>query len=219
MNDFGKEGSVISDQFFGFNETTTECLYCKNNFNFQGRNSPIYYHYGIFNCLIFPLKEVKNMKNNYYQNFNNNMVTIYECFIYNQKTELFTGDNRNYCNICKQLWDSNYTSRIFVSPNVLILILNRGKDNMYNVKLNFTERIDLTQFVLQRDRPQLLYDLYGVITHIGESGPNAHFVASCKSPVNNKWYRFNDAFVNPITDLQKDVIDFGTPYILFYQKI
>jgi len=73
--------------------------------------------------------------------------------------------------------------------------------------------------VLQKDKSQLIYDLYGVISHIGESGPNAHFVASCKSPVNNKWYRFNDSFVNPIKDLQKEVIDFGTPYILFYQKL
>jgi len=219
MNDFGKEGSVISDHFFGFNETATECLYCKNNFNSQGQINPIYYNYEIFNCLIFPLEKVKSMKNNYYQTFNNNMVTIYECFIYNQKKDMLNGNITNYCNICKQLGDSNYCSRIFVSPNVLILILNRGKDNMYNVKLNFTERIDLTQYVLQRDKPLLLYDLYGVISHIEDRGPNSHFVASCKSPVNNKWYRYNDAFVNPIENLQKEVIDFETPYILFYQKV
>jgi ubiquitin C-terminal hydrolase len=219
FNDFKKECSVVSDLFFGFTETTNECLYCKNNFNSQGQNNPICYNYGIFNCLIFPLEEVKNMKNNYYQVFNNNMVTIYDCFIYNQKTDVFTGDNRNYCNICRQLWDSNYCSKIYVSPNVLILILNRGRDNIYNVKLDFSEKIDITQYVLQKDKPQLNYDLYGVISHIGESGPNAHFVASCKSPIDDKWYRFNDALVNPITNLQKEVIDFGTPYILFYRKL
>jgi len=219
FNDFKKECSIVSDLFFGFNETTNECLFCKNNFNSQGQNSPICYNYGIFNCIIFPLEEVKNMKNNYCQTFQNNVVTIYECFLYNQKNDVFTGDNRNYCNICKQLWDSNYCSKIFVSPNVLILILNRGRDNIYNVKLDFSERIDITLYVLQKDKSQLIYDLYGVISHIGESGPNAHFVASCKSPVNNKWYRFNDSFVNPIKDLQKEVIDFGTPYILFYQKL
>ena len=219
FNDFNKEGSILSENFFGFNETTNECLYCKNiSFN-QGISAPICYNYGLFNCLIFPLEEVKNMKNNYYQMPKNNVVTIYECFIYNQKTDLFSGDNKNYCNICKQLADSNYTSRIFKSPNILILILNRGRNNIYNVKLNFTEKIDITPYVLQKDRPQLIYDLYAVISHIGESGPNAHFVASCKSPIDNKWYRYNDAFVNPITDLQKEVIDFSIPYILFYQKV
>ena len=185
-------------------------------------NNPICYNYGIFNCLIFPLEEVKNMKNNSMQYNNNqikyNRVSLYDCFFYNQKSELFTGENRNYCNLCKQLFDSIYTSKIFVSPNVLVLILNRGKGNIYNVKLDFTEYIDITQFVQQRDCTQLIYNLYGVITHIGQSGPNAHFVASCKSPIDNNWYRYNDAFVNPITNFQKEVIEFGTPYILFYQK-
>ena len=225
FDSFKKECSIISDIFFGFTETTNECLYCKNIYNSQGMNNPICYNYGIFNCLIFPLEEVKNMKNlqmnnNFFfqNNFVNNRVSLQDCFIYNQKGEYFTGENRNYCNKCKQLYDSIYTSKIFVSPNVLILILNRGKGNIYNVKLDFPEILDITQFVLQKDVPKIVYYLYGVITHIGQSGPNAHFVASCKSPVDHQWYRYNDAIVNPITDIQKEVIYFGTPYILFYQK-
>ena len=161
------------------------------------------------------------MKNKTFQinniQFNDNRVSLYECFFYNQKTDYFTGDNKNFCNVCKQLYDSMYTNKIFVSPNVLVLIMNRGKDNVYNVKLDFNENIDITQFVLQKDKPRIIYNLYGVITHIGKSGPNAHFVASCKSPINNRWYRYNDAIVNEITNIQKDIIEFGTPYILFYQ--
>ena len=33
-------------------------------------------------------------------------------------------------------------------------------------KLDFAESIDITQFVLQRDCPQLIYNLYGVFTQI-----------------------------------------------------
>ena len=33
FNDFQKECSIISDIFFGFTETTNECLYCKNYYN------------------------------------------------------------------------------------------------------------------------------------------------------------------------------------------
>ena len=222
--DFQKEVSIISDLFFGIHETTNECLYCKQYFNSQGQNNPICYNYGIFNCLTFPLQEVYKMKINYMQNnkfmnmYQNNRVSIYECFYYDQKTEHFTGDNRNYCNICKQTYDSNYTVKIFSSPIILVLILNRGKGNVYNVKIDFSEQIDITQFVLTRDSPQMIYNLYGVITHIGQSGPNTHFVASCKSPIDNKWYRYNDAIVSPINNIQNDVIDFGTPYILFYEK-
>ena len=232
LKDFSSECSIISDSFFGFNETTNECLNCKNYYNSQYTNNPICYNFGIFNCLIFPLEEVKNYKNNlmkqsfmnnmnYINNMNymnNNSVTLDDCFLYNQKTDLFTGENRNYCNICKQLYDSYYTSKIYSSPNNLILILNRGRNNIYNVKLFFNETIDITQYVVLNNGNKWIYNLYGVITHIGQSGPNAHFVASCKSPVNNNWYRYNDAIVNPINDIQKEVINFGTPYILFYQK-
>ena len=158
------------------------------------------------------------MKNNNFMPFNNNIVSIYECFYYYQKSDFFTGENKNYCNICKQLYDSIYTNKIFISPNVLVLILNRGKDNIYNVKLDFSEIIDISQFVSQKDMPQIIYNLYGVITHIGQSGHNTHFIVSCKSPVDNKWYRYNDSLVSPINNVQKEIIDFGTPYILFYQK-
>ena len=159
-----------------------------------------------------------SLKFNNFIQINNNRVSIYECFFYNQKTEYFTGDNKNYCNKCKQYSDATYETKIFSSPIILILILNRGKGNIYDVKIDFNEFIDITQFVIAKDKPKIIYNLYGVITHIGKSGPNAHFVASCKSPVDNNWYRYNDAIVSSITNLQKEVIDFGTPYILFYKK-
>jgi len=146
------------------------------------------------------------------------IVTLYDCFMYNQKTDYFTGENKNYCNICRKLYDSQYTSKIFVSPNVLIMILNRGKGNIFKIKLDFQLTIDTTDFVIQKEKPRIKYNLYGVITHLGESGPNAHFVATCKSPVDNNWYRYNDALVDPVYDFQKDIYDFGNPYILFYEK-
>ena len=62
FNELKKEYSIISEIFFGYNETTNECLNCKKNYN--GINNPICYNYGLFNCLIFPLEEVKNMVNN-----------------------------------------------------------------------------------------------------------------------------------------------------------
>jgi len=222
FNDFQKECSIISDIFFGFTEVKTECLNCKNKYNSQGINNPICYNYEIFNCLIFSLEEVKYMKNNLFQNNkiqnNNNTISISDCFNYNQKSDYFTEYIKIYCNNCKQLFDSIYTSKIFISPNVLVLIFNRDKGKIYDTKLDFSETIDITHFVQLRDCPKLIYNLYGVITHIGQSGQNPHFVASCKSPIDNKWYRYNDAIVNPIINLQKEVIEFRTPYILFYQK-
>ena len=225
FNEFTKETSIISDLFFGFNETTNICSNCKNYYSKRNESYPICYNYGIFNLLIFPLEEVKNMKNK--NNMNNifnfypgpsNVVNINDCFLYNQKTDFFTGENKIYCNICKQMSDSEYTSKIFISPNVLIMILNRGKGNIYNIKLDFKNTIDITDFVIQKEKPRIVYNLYGVITHIGKSGPNAHFIASCKSPVDGKWYKYNDALVEPIKDFVTEVYNYGVPYILFYEK-
>ena len=222
LDEFKKELSVISDLFFGVQETRNECLNCKNNFNLQGKNNPILYNFQIFNLLIFPLEEVRQMRNKNYGNMyiNNDTVTLDDCFAYNNQIELFTGQNQNHCNICNKLSDCNYATYIFSSPTILILILNRGKDNKYKVKLDFREVIDITNFVEQKEaNKRLLYDLIGVVTHCGQSGPNAHFVASCKSSVNNKWYKFNDSLVNIIDNVQNDVINYANPYILFYKKI
>ena len=229
FTEFQEEVSIISDVFFGFNETTNICLDCKNEYSSKGQNYPICYNYGIFNVIIFPLEEVRKMRNQFMQMYgiqdnrglnsmNNNRVSLIECFVYNQKTDKFNGDNQNYCNVCRKLADSDYTSRIYVSPNVLVLILNRGKGNIYDVKLDFAENIDITDFILLREKPRITYHLYGVITHLGQSGPYAHFVASCKSPVDGAWYRFNDGLVYPIKNFQSEIHDYGNPYILFYQK-
>jgi len=216
IEEFKKDTSIISDVFYGILETNNICLYCKQFYSGQGKNFPICYNYQIFNCIIFPLEKVKNFTKNKNNN-NNNKVTIYDCFEQYQEPETFMGENRNYCNICKQLFNSIYITKIYSSPNVLVLILNRGKNNMYNVKLDFYETIDITNYVTVKEQ-KLIYELQGVITHYGESGPNAHFLAFCKSPVDKKWYRYNDAVVSPIKNLKNDVIDFGNPYILFYQK-
>ncbi len=216
--DFKKECSIISDTFFGFNETKNECLNCKNINDMKGLINPVCYNYGLFYCLIFPLEEIKNLENKKIQYSLNNTISIYDCFYYQQKYQIFSGANRNHCNNCKQLFDSLYTSKIFSGPNNLILILDRDKENIVDVKLEFSETIDISQFVLQKENPLLTYNLYGVITYIDQSDSNDHFVASCKNSIDNKWYRFNDDFVSPILNIQKEIIEFGTPHILFYQK-
>ena len=229
LDEFQQDTSIVSELFYGFNETTNVCQFCKNKYNSNGQIEPICYNYGIFNILIFPLEEVRKYREQMMRMTNtninigatDNVVYLFECFFYNQKTDFFTAygpngiDNRQHCNICGQTYDSAYTTKIFVSPNILVLILNRGKGNVFNIKLDFPLQFDSTQFVLSRSQNKEKYNLYGVITHLGQSGPSGHFIASCKSPVDGNWYRYNDGIVNPIKNVKEDVIDYGTPYILF----
>ena len=48
---------------------------------------------------------------------------------------------------------------------------------------------------------------------------SGHFIAYCLDPIIEKWYKYNDAIVNEVTDFQNEVINFAMPYLLFYQKI
>ena len=212
--EFQQNYSIISDLFFGIEETTNICLNCKNYYNSKGLNNPIYYNYIKMNCLIFPLDEINNYN---YNTINQNNLSIYDCLYYYQRN-IFNGNMKNHCNFCNQLCDSISNTRIFKSPNILIIILIRNQQNLYNIKYNITETIDITQFVLQKEFPIMTYNLYGVITQVIQGNENNHFIASCKSSVDFKWYRYNDDKVTLITNLQSEVFDFGIPLILFYKK-
>ena len=97
-------------------------------------------------------------------------------------------------------------------------ILDRDKENMNEIKFEFEEEIDITQFVIEKEKSKIIYCLYSIISDIGKSYKNKEFIASCKSPVNNSWYQYNNDIVKPINNIQKEIIYFGVPYILFYQK-
>ena len=213
LRNFNEETSIISELFFGYNEIILQCLNCQiTNKNLKC------YNYEMFNCLIFPLEEVKKFTNNCNLPSQNNQITINDCFHYYSKTEYFRGDNKYYCNYCKKLNDTKYSCHIYDSPKILILVLNNDKANRNNIKIDFKETIDITYFVINKDNDQIKYSLYGVITYIKRNNSNPNFIASCKNPINKKWYRYNDEKVNLINDLQKEVINYETPYILFYKK-
>ena len=199
--------SIISDLFYGVNFSITQCQNCFTRS----------YNYQTFFFLTFPLEEVRKFKLQYNPNFND-LVNIYDCFLYNQKNDFMIGENSMYCNYCKQTCGSSMISYLSVTPNVLILILNRGKGIEFKVKINFFEELNLENFVEHKELG-FKYKLIGVITHLGGSDMSGHFIAYCKDPISNDWYLFNDATVSPIQNFQNDVINYAMPYLLFYQKI
>ena len=159
----------------------------------------------------------------FYQQFMNNLnninsVNINDCFDYYRKSEVMEGENAMYCNNCKQSLKANYTTYIVNSPEILIIILNRGKGIEFNVKLEFTEYLNIQNYVKEQNDSNN-YKLIGVVTHLGENSESGHFIAYCRSPVDDNWYKYNDDIVNSVNNFQKEVIDFAMPYILFYQRM
>ena len=157
---------------------------------------------------------------NNFNNFNNinKEVTIFDCFDYDCKINVMSGANAMYCNYCKQTCASSMRTVLTTGPEILILLLNRGKGIEFNVKINFPAQLNISNY-LQINNQGFLYQLIGVITHIGESGMGGHFIAYCFDPLTGSWDKYNDSIVTNVTNFQNEVINFANPYLLFYQKI
>ena len=147
----------------------------------------------------------------------NNILAIDDCFGYNQKIENFVGENAMYCDICKMQLPSTFQTKLYNAPEVLILILNRGKGIQFKIKLEFYLQINVGNYIENQNSGRI-YDLIGVVTHMGDSSESGHFIASCRNPMNNCWYQYNDDLVFPVTDFNKQVLNYAMPYILFYKK-
>ena len=97
QNFIANNKSIISDLFYGINCNITQCGSCGiQTFNYQ-----------TYFFIVFPLEEVLKFKCNNINQFkdfnNNNVVDIYDCFNYDKKIYLMSGDNSMYCNYCKNM--------------------------------------------------------------------------------------------------------------------
>ena len=164
-----------------------------------------------YNILIFPLEEVRKFKNRI-----QNIVDIRECFEYYQKDDHMFGENQIFCNNCHAMSNSINKSKLIVCPNVLVINLNRGKGLQYDIKIKFEEYLDIKEFIYN-DKSPSYYELVGIVTHFGPSSMGGHFIAFCKSFMDQNWYKYNDALVN-ISSFQ-EASTTGVPYILFYSFI
>ena len=114
---------------------------------------------------------------------------------------------------------STYTTLLYSPPNILILVLNRGQGIQYKIKMEFYTEIDLTKYVQCSENNQpIIYDLIGVVTHMGGSDQYGHFIAACKSPIDNAWYQYNDDMAFAVQNFNTQILNYAMPYILFYQK-
>ncbi len=229
--------SIISDLFYGFKSQLLVCRKCglKLN-NYQIFNLLIFPIEAIYNSI----NQKEDNKNKYsynkgyttsseYGNFYNGWsvsnsnktsasggkkkVTIDNCFKFDNEEVVFDGDNKVFCKKCNQLNDALCKNKIFSSPHVLIIVLNRGKGNQFDCDVEFEENLNIEKYVERRECPRN-YKLIGVISHLGESSMSGHFIADCRY-FDGQWYCFNDSVVSgPSSRYSKK----GTPYILFYQN-
>ena len=207
-----KFNSPISNLFYGILETKSQCVGC----------NVIKYNFQVYSFLEFPLQQV----NQYYFNIGkrplltndgkNPDVNLYECFEYNKKIDLMSGENQMYCNICNKLCNAYYSTILYSGPNYLIINLNRGKGAVYECKVNFPNQLNIFNYVNFKDGVTA-YELYAVICHLGPSSMSGHFVAYCRNRIDNQWYLYNDGIVTKCT--RQFQYNDGMPYILFYRAL
>ena len=207
--------TIVSNIFYGAIRTVMVCKGCKRNkFSFQ-----------TFNLLIFPLKKVKDFKLAKIggkKNINLDL-NLYDAFSCEQEVEKLEGENMIYCNFCRQLSPGTHKQDYYSFPRILIIILNRGKNNQdFNEPFRFDETLDFSNMIKHQNSCKK-YFLCGIITHLGKSGSDGHFIAYCRNNINDNFTCYNDAGVSQVgvttameTKISKLEIEKKTPYILLY---
>ena len=185
--------SIFSFLFYGIVKSCTICLSCKNElYNFQ-----------YFQFLSFPLYD-----------YQGKIFNIYSGFKDYTKEEYMSGDNKCYCQSCKDLKEAKVSSKIFYTPPYLIINFDYGKGKKYIPnEITFGDSIDLTGFTTE-NCSERTYKLVAVSTHIGRSGNTGHYIAFCKDDKNN-WHKFNDSLHEECSFEQ---IYGYSPYLLIYKK-
>ena len=212
---YNQNHSIIQEIFYGEQESFSLCHNCKTKiFNFS-----------IFSFLIFPLEKVRlylitKNPNGFYK------VTLEDCFEQYISEEIMAGENQMYCNYCHR--NSNYSmcNKIYKHPEVLCIILNRGKGLEFDVEFEYPRNIKINNYINLKDNSNynnnenIEYELISIITHLGDSSMAGHFIAYCKSPIDKKWYLYNDATVSEsnyhFDDMNNSELK-SVPYVLFYQ--
>ena len=204
-NYYSQNKSIIVKIFYSEQSNNLKCCSC--NFNKVS--------YNIISFLIFPLEKIRLLltkkKPNGFAN-----VSLEDCFEMNEESEILNGQNQIFCNNCHRCSDALSYNKLYNCPEVLTIILNRGKGLQFDVEFKFPLYINIEKYVIDKSC-ETNYELIGVLTHLGPSGMSGHFIAYCKSPVDNNWYCYNDSQVSKCIDAESEINSRGIPYVLFYQ--
>jgi len=183
------------------------------------------YSFQTFNLLIFQLKKVKEYKQKLYKGNNYHNLNLIDAFECEKQEEILDGENMIYCNFCKGLRSGTHQQSIYSLPNVIIIILNRGRNNQdFNEEFAFPKILDLSDqnIIIQKDSNHKFY-LCGIITHLGESGAGGHFIAYCRNNPDSNFLCYNDAQVSEVSvevamssKISNNEYEKKTPYILLY---
>ena len=206
-NYYSQNYSIISKLFYYEKCNTLKCQNCFSKIN----------KYHSFNIIEFPLEQVKIYKEKKYLSVPE-IINLEDCFEQSEQLEVFSGLNQIYCNRCFKNTTTFSYNKLYTCPEILTIILNHGKGFKLNIQFSFKEIISINKYVLDKTCNSN-YELISIIVLQRINSKLYHYLAFCKSPIDNQWYLYEDSTVIPclnniINEIQLKYI----PYILFYQK-
>ena len=159
--------------------------------------------------------------------FLGNNLNLYDCIKLFNSEEILEGNNKWYCNKCKEFREVVKKMEIYKSPYYLIIQIKRFRqdfqtnqrnlsfeNNKNNTFIDFPiKNLDLSDYILSNSEKKK-YNLIGVINHYGGYS-SGHYTCYCLNDY--KWYEFNDQNVSLIEN-ELDVIS-SNAYVLFYKRI
>ena len=194
---------IINQLFVGFYEREFTCKEGHKQYSFSSEYK-----------IIFPIEQIYIRR----KKGKNNIIDLDDCFNYYEREQ---NDNQmEECKICGNQF--TLVEKIFRTPKILILILDRGKNKKCKKEVKFDEYIDLQKHIYdKRYNYSTKYRLIGVSTHLGSTGQYGHYISFCLCD-NNRYYYFNDSRVEPMTKSicnYNNIYLYDTPYILFYERM
>ena len=192
-----KYRSKITDQFYYLRKTTLECPECQKIIKYSCGISCI--------CEMCPDRAAIYL--------GKKDLNIIDLFKHYRKKRLYKNENIN-CQYCGKVQKNiNRTKIFYTSPLNLILQIDYEKDDTF--KLNIDEKINIQEFVQNKDVSKVIYNLVGAIFTEEKENESKQYIAISKN-INGNWYYFNDESVKQSS--LNDLKNHSNLKMLFYSS-
>ena len=204
---YSSKRTIISDIFYGINRFVVTCNDCNlRRYSFQ-----------IFDILIFSLKKVKDYKIKSSKSLKYLDLNLYDAFLSEQEIQKLEGEDGIYCNRCKKMTIGLHKNDIYGLPQILIIVLDRGKNNNneFNEEFWFDEILDFSDknIIINKDSYKKFY-LCGIITYIEKNKNEGNYIAFSRNNKDDNFFCYNDTKVNSVSAIE--AMTTKNPYILIY---
>ena len=128
-NYISSNNSIITNTFYIIEKSKIKCKSCNQ----------IQYSFQFLSFIIFPLEDIRIYKSNN-AGINHRSVTLMDGFEYYKREYPLIGQNQIHCNLCGIDSNGIQCSCFYSLPEILVINLNRGRGNIFNVKIEFPEK-------------------------------------------------------------------------------